>query len=63
LAKRGGAEHTLIDFVGEIKMLWRHHGQQRARQREHQAHRRDCRELARRPIEYDTGFTLLPGST
>jgi hypothetical protein len=62
LAKRGGAEHTLIDFVGEIKdLVGGTTVEQRARQREHQAVRRDGAELAKRPIEYDTGFTLLPG--
>ena len=42
LAKRGGAEHTLIDFVGEIKDTGRRHdGHQRSRPREHQVERCD----------------------
>ena len=39
LAKRGGAERTLIDFIGEIKDYLRHDDHQRARQGEHQAER------------------------
>ena len=31
LAKRGGAEHTLLDFIGEIKDESGSHGIQRAR--------------------------------
>ena len=40
LAKRGGAEHTLIDFIGEIKDNYGHDDHQRARQGEYQAERR-----------------------
>ncbi len=59
-AKRGGAERTVIDFIGEIK-----EGAYTA------ANVRDkveitlsgstASELSKRPIAYDTGFTLLPG--
>ena len=59
-AKRGGAERTVIDFIGEIR-----EGNYTV------ANVRDkvdiklsgetAGELARRPIAYDTGFTLLPG--
>ncbi|HYI92632.1 MAG TPA: VWA domain-containing protein [Bryobacteraceae bacterium] len=61
LAKRRGAERTVIDFVGEIK-----EGNATV------ANLRDkvdiklsgevATELARRPITYDAGFTLLPGT-
>jgi VWFA-related protein len=61
LAKRGGAERTLIDFVGEIKD---NYGTTITNVRD----KVDIRlsdataiELAKRPIEYDAGFTLLPG--
>ncbi|HUE20620.1 MAG TPA: VWA domain-containing protein [Bryobacteraceae bacterium] len=61
LAKRGGAERTLIDFVGEIKD---NYGTTITNVRD----KVDVRlsdatalELAKRPIEYDAGFTLLPG--
>jgi VWFA-related protein len=62
LAKRGGAEHTLIDFVGEIKDLIG--GTTVTNVRDHvniKLSDATAAELARRPIEYDTGFTLLPG--
>jgi VWFA-related protein len=62
LAKRGGAEHTLIDFVGEIKDLVG--GSTVTNVRDHvniKLSDATAAELARRPIEYDSGFTLLPG--
>jgi VWFA-related protein len=62
LAKRGGAEHTLIDFVGEIKDLVG--GGTVANLRDNvniKLSDATAAELAHRPIEYDTGFTLLPG--
>jgi len=62
LAKRGGAEHTLIDFVGEIKDLIG--GTTVTNVRDHvniKLSEATALELAHRPIEYDTGFTLLPG--
>jgi len=61
LAKRGGAERTRIDFVGEIKD---NYGTTITNVRDKVDVRLDDRtalELARRPIEYDAGFTLLPG--
>src|SRR6202007_2107166 len=62
LAKRGGAEHTLIDFVGEIKDMVG--GVTVTNVRDHaniKLSDATAAELAHRPIEYDTGFTLLPG--
>jgi VWFA-related protein len=62
LAKRGGAEHTLIDFVGEIKDFVG--GATITNVRDHvniKLSDATAVELAKRPIEYDTGFTLLPG--
>jgi VWFA-related protein len=62
LAKRGGAEHTLIDFVGEIKDMVG--GMTVTNVRDHvniKLSDATAAELAHRPIEYDTGFTLLPG--
>jgi VWFA-related protein len=61
LAKRGGAEHTLIDFIGEIKD---NYGSTVSNVRDKtniKLSYATAVELARRPIEYDTGFTLLPG--
>ena len=62
LAKRGGAEHTLIDFVGEIKDLVGGTTVTNVRDNVNiKLTDANAAELARRPIEYDTGFTLLPG--
>jgi VWFA-related protein len=62
LAKRGGAEHTLIDFVGEIKDLVGGTTVTNVRDNVNiKLTDATAAELARKPIEYDTGFTLLPG--
>jgi VWFA-related protein len=62
LAKRGGAEHTLIDFVGEIKDLAGGTTVSNVRDNVNiKLSDVTAADLARRPIEYDTGFTLLPG--
>jgi VWFA-related protein len=62
LAKRGGAEHTLIDFVGEIKDLVGGVTVTNVRDNVNiKLSDATAAELAHRPIEYDTGFTLLPG--
>jgi VWFA-related protein len=61
LAKRGGAEHTLIDFMGEIKDDY---GSTITNVRDKvdvKLTDATAQELARRPVEYDAGFTLLPG--
>jgi VWFA-related protein len=63
LAKRGGAEHTLIDFVGEIKDLVGGSTVTNVRDNVNiKLSDATAAELAHRPIEYDTGFTLLPGN-
>jgi hypothetical protein len=62
LAKRGGAEYTRIDFVGEIKDLVG--GTTVSNVRDNVSIKLSdatANELVHRPIEYDTGFTLLPG--
>ena len=62
LAKRGGAEHTLIDFVGEIKDLVGGSTVSNVRDNVNiKLSDATAAELAHKPIEYDTGFTLLPG--
>jgi hypothetical protein len=61
LAKRGGAEHTLIDFIGEIKD---NYGSTITNVRDKVSIKLSdatALEWAKRPIQYDTGFTLLPG--
>lgn len=62
LAKRGGAAHTLIDFIGEIKDVYGGRTVSNVRDKVNiKLSDATAQELARRPIEYDTGFTLLPG--
>jgi VWFA-related protein len=62
LAKKGGAEHTLIDFVGEIKDVIGGTTVTNVRDNVNiKLTDQTAAELARRPIEYDTGYTLLPG--
>jgi len=61
LARKGGAEHTLIDFVGEVKDDF---GTTITNVRDKvdvKLTGETAAELTKRPIEYDTGFTLLPG--
>jgi VWFA-related protein len=62
LAKKGGAEHTLIDFVGEIKDDYG--GTTVTNIRDHvdaKLSDKTVEQLAKSPIEYSTGYTLLPG--
>ena len=62
LAKKGGADHTLIDFVEEIKDVVG--GNTVTDVRDHvniKLSDATAADLAKRPIEYDAGFTLLPG--
>jgi VWFA-related protein len=62
LAKRGGAERTLIDFVGEIKDVFGGNTVSNVRDNVNiKLSDSTAAELAHRPIEYDAGFTLLPG--
>ena len=62
LAKRGGAEITRIDFVGDIKDLVGGTTVSNVRDNTNiKLTDKTAAELARVPLEYDTGFTLLPG--
>jgi VWFA-related protein len=62
LAKRGGAEHTLIDFVGEIKDVYGGTTVTNVRDNVNiKLSDSTANELAKQPIEYEAGFTLLPG--
>jgi VWFA-related protein len=61
LAKRGGHDRTLLDFIGEIKD---ESGTTVSNVRDKvdiKLSDATAAELAKRPIQYDTGFTLLPG--
>ncbi len=61
LAKRGGSEHTLIDFIGEIKDDYGYTITNLRDKVDIKLSDSTAVELSKRPIEYDTGFTLLPG--
>jgi VWFA-related protein len=62
LARKRGAAHTRIDFIGEIRD---DHGITIRNMRDHADIRLSdatAAEWEKRPIEYDTGYTLLPGA-
>jgi VWFA-related protein len=62
LAKRGGADHTHLDVVGEIKDDYG--GTTVANIRDHYDTKlgdATAAEWAKRPIEFSSGYTLLPG--
>lgn len=61
LARRGGAEHTRIDFIGEVKDNYGTTVQNLRDKVDIKLSEATASELAKRPIQYDTGFTLLPG--
>jgi len=61
LARTGGAERTLIDFIGEVKDEYGTTIQNLRDKVDMKLSGETASELSRRPIEYDTGFTLLPG--
>jgi len=60
LARRGGAEHTLIDFIGEVKNNYGTTVQNVRDKVDIKLSGQTAAELAKRSIQYDTGFTLLP---
>jgi VWFA-related protein len=61
LAKRGGFEHTLLDFIGEIKDELGVTVSNVRDKMDIKLSDATAAELAKKPIQYDTGFTLLPG--
>lgn len=61
LARRRGADHTVIDFIGEIKDDYNVTISNVRDKVDIKLSDATVAELARRPIQYDTGFTLLPG--
>ena len=61
LAKRGGAEHTLLDFMSEIKDEFGSTVSNVRDKADVKLSDTTAAELAKRPYAYDTGFTLLPG--
>jgi VWFA-related protein len=62
LARKGGAEHTLIDFIGEVKDEYGTTMQNVRDKVDVKLSDSTAAELAKKPIQYATGFTLLPGT-
>ena len=61
LASRRGAQRTQIDFIGEIKDDYGITIQNVRDKLDIRLSDQTAAELAGRPVQYDTGFTLLPG--
>jgi VWFA-related protein len=61
LSKRGGKQATLIDFIGIVKDDYNVTWQNFRDKLDIRLSEQTAAELARRPIEYQAGFTLLPG--
>src|SRR5262249_3375849 len=62
LARRRGAEHTLIDFIGELKDEYSVTVANVRDKVDIKLTGETAAQLARQPIQYETGFTLLPGT-
>jgi VWFA-related protein len=62
LARHGGAERTLIDFLCEIKDEFGTTVTNSRDKIDVKLNGASAVELLKRPIQYDTGFTLLPGN-
>lgn len=61
LAKKGGAEETLMDTIGEVKDDFGNTIQNLRDKLNIKLSQETAAQLATHPIEYHTGFTLLPG--
>jgi hypothetical protein len=61
LAKKGGAERSLLDFIGEVKDSFGTTVSNVRDKVEIKISDATAAELAKKPIEYPAGFTLLPG--
>jgi VWFA-related protein len=62
LARRRGARRTVIDFIGEIKDDYGVTHQNVRDKLDIRLSDETASQLAARPIQYETGFTLLPGT-
>jgi VWFA-related protein len=62
LARRRGAEHTLIEFVGELKDEYNVTVTNVRDSVDIKLTDETAAQLAHHPIQYDTGFTILPGT-
>jgi VWFA-related protein len=61
LASRGGAQRTIIDFIGVVKDNYGTTIRNLRDKADIKLSGEAVAELARRSVQYDTGFTLLPG--
>jgi VWFA-related protein len=61
LARRGGAQRTVIDFIGEVKDDTGYTWQNLRDKLDIKLTDETAAQLARRPIQIEIGFTLLPG--
>ncbi len=61
LARKGGAERTVLDFITEVKDDFGTTIQNVRDKADIKLSDSTAAELAKRRIQYDTGFTLLPG--
>ncbi len=61
LAKKGGAQETLMDTIGEVKDDFGNTIQNLRDKLNIKMDQETAAQLATHPIEYHTGFTLLPG--
>jgi VWFA-related protein len=61
LARRRGAVRTMIDFIGEVKDEYGITIQNVRDRLDIKLSDQTAAQLAKRPIQYETGFTLLPG--
>ena len=61
LARRGGAQRTVIDFIGIVKDDYGYTMQNVRDKLDIRLSDETAAQLATRPIQYETGFTLLPG--
>jgi hypothetical protein len=61
LARRRGAARTMIDFIGEVKDEYGITIQNVRDKLDIKLTDENAAQLAKRPIQYETGFTLLPG--
>jgi hypothetical protein len=62
LARRGGAEHTLIDFIGEVKDEYNVTIANVRDKVDVKLTGETAAQLARQPIQYDAAFTILPAT-
>jgi VWFA-related protein len=62
LARGRGAQRTVIDFIGEIKDDYGVTHQNVRDRLDIRLSNETASQLATRPIQYETGFTLLPGN-